>query len=156
MKDLSSRAERAVRRALWVRQTLDKVGLSWDLASLEEIDAALVAAGGDGAGIRRTSWDHAPRITSDFTPAEVAALTAGELGSVPGCGEVTFKEVQQWLWHRDLRLASDGGRPDGVTGNVYADWLEDNGEPIAASKLRRAFPIDRGERPATELGEEGG
>ncbi len=30
---------------------------------------------------------------------------------------------------------------DRTTGNVFADWLDDNGEPAAAEKLRRAFPM---------------
>jgi hypothetical protein len=28
-----------------------------------------------------------------------------------------------------------------AAANVYADWLEDNGEPAAAAKLRAAFPL---------------
>jgi uncharacterized protein (TIGR02996 family) len=36
--------------------------------------------------------------------------------------------------------------PDALTANVYADWLEDNGEPAAAAKLRAAFPLDDGRR----------
>lgn len=31
-----------------------------------------------------------------------------------------------------------------TTANVYADWLLENGEPLAAIKLREAFPIDDG------------
>ena len=34
--------------------------------------------------------------------------------------------------------------PDALSANVYADWLEDNGEPAAAEKLRAAFPLDDG------------
>jgi hypothetical protein len=30
---------------------------------------------------------------------------------------------------------------DGVQANVYADWLEDNGQPEAAGLLRREFPM---------------
>lgn len=30
---------------------------------------------------------------------------------------------------------------DRTTANVFADWLEENGEPEAAAKLRKAFPI---------------
>jgi hypothetical protein len=33
-------------------------------------------------------------------------------------------------------------------GNVFADWLEDNGEPVAAAKLRQAFPLVPKEGPA--------
>lgn len=29
-----------------------------------------------------------------------------------------------------------------LTANVYADWLDENGEPMAAAKLRAAFPMD--------------
>jgi hypothetical protein len=31
-----------------------------------------------------------------------------------------------------------------ATANVYADWLDEHGEPMAAHKLRQAFPIDPG------------
>lgn len=31
--------------------------------------------------------------------------------------------------------------PDTPTANVYADWLEENGELAAAHKLREAFPL---------------
>jgi hypothetical protein len=31
--------------------------------------------------------------------------------------------------------------PDPVTANVFADFLDENGEPAAAEKLRKAFPM---------------
>jgi hypothetical protein len=33
---------------------------------------------------------------------------------------------------------------DPTTSNVYADWLDDHGEPGAARKLREAFPLPPG------------
>jgi len=42
---------------------------------------------------------------------------------------------------------------DRLSANVYADWLEDNGEPAAAAKLRAAFPIDDGSPVKIRMGE---
>lgn len=35
-------------------------------------------------------------------------------------------------------------KPDGMTANVYADYLDEVDEPSAAAKLRKAFPLDGG------------
>jgi hypothetical protein len=32
-------------------------------------------------------------------------------------------------------------RPDAPAFHVAADWLDENGEPMAAAKLRQAFPL---------------
>jgi len=34
--------------------------------------------------------------------------------------------------------------PDTLSANVYADFLDEAGEPAAAAKLRSAFPLDGG------------
>src|SRR4051794_13465582 len=48
-------------------------------------------------------------------------------------------------WHAagGLYLLS---RYDVVAGNVWADFLDEAGEPMAAAKLRRAFPLNSGAR----------
>jgi hypothetical protein len=79
----------------------------------------------------------------DATPILVATLTADEILFQKNTGKATLAEVQAWLAAHGREL---GTPPDPLTGNVYADWLEENGEPIAAAKLRAAFPLDDGAR----------
>ena len=57
---------------------------------------------------------------------------------------VSIRRVDLVSSHRVNRDASRlilFERRDSFTANVYADWLEENGEPQAAVKLRAAFPI---------------
>lgn len=42
------------------------------------------------------------------------------------------------------RIYSVERQLDPITANVFADWLEENGENRAAAKLRSAFPIHDG------------
>lgn len=42
------------------------------------------------------------------------------------------------VYRSEAEVEPDLDRP---TANVYADFLEDNGEPAAAAKLRREFPL---------------
>jgi hypothetical protein len=48
---------------------------------------------------------------------------------------------------RVLRLLTEVCLPapgPALTANVFADWLDEQGEPTAAAKLRKAFPIADG------------
>jgi hypothetical protein len=76
-------------------------------------------------------------------PALTAKLTAGELWEQKNCGHYTVREIKAWLacFGMALEESSEGPRRDPVFANVYADWLEENGEPSAAEKLRVAFPL---------------
>lgn len=71
--------------------------------------------------------------------------------------------IDQWVtgrgWRKQLVLKREGppkGKPRMyrnvgqvrpqpqsavITGNIFADFLDDQGEPAAAEKLRRAFPM---------------
>lgn len=42
---------------------------------------------------------------------------------------------------RDASEVEYVGPADPPTAHVYADWLEENGEPRAAEMLRKAFPL---------------
>jgi hypothetical protein len=82
-----------------------------------------------------------------FTPraSTVATLTTEELLQIKNCGPGTVRSVRAWLEDRGLTLR-DALPPDHepLTANVYADWLDEQGEPSAAAKLRKAFPLDAG------------
>lgn len=71
-------------------------------------------------------------------------------------GEISgyYDDGDVGVWGRQVKIGTRGHgkfnrvdvrKLDLVSPNVYADWLEDHGEPEAAKKLRAAFPIDSGE-----------
>jgi hypothetical protein len=62
-----------------------------------------------------------------------------------------LREDGKWSRHTGparLRWPAKLRRParlDPVTGNVFADWLEERGHEAAAAALRQAFPVETGD-----------
>ena len=75
----------------------------------------------------------------------VATLTAREVLDQPNFAETSLLRLREWLMGHGRDLAAKASPPhDRLTANVYADWLEENGQHQAAAMLRQAFPIDDG------------
>jgi len=131
--ELPSRVRNGIRAALAETRALARHHLVWHRDDLHAIQAAILA---EYCGMA----DEPPPL-----PAVVATLTAGQLMDQRNFGDTSLLQVREWLMGHGLDLASrEQPAHDPLTANVYADWLEDNGEPGAAAKLRVAFPLDDG------------
>jgi len=130
---LPKRVRKGVRAALAARAALARHGLTWGRDPYDVITAAIRAE-----KIRRAS-EPPP------SPAVVASLTAREVLDQANFAETSLLQLREWLMGHGRDLAAKPSPPhDRLSANVYADWLEDNGEPAAAAKLRQAFPLDDG------------
>jgi hypothetical protein len=61
-------------------------------------------------------------------------------------GQTALQAAKDWLARLGLHLADEGpSRPVCLacreTASVFADWLEEHGEPVAAAMLRQAFAL---------------
>lgn len=143
---LSPRARRAIWDATEERRALDEVGLAPDwYVRCRCFEADVLKFG----RARRLMRDWRDCGSADPDPKAAARLTQTELLSQRLCGERTVKEIVGWLAGFGLALSEKYVPPHRpFAANVYADWLDENGEPHAAAKLRAAFPLDDGKETA--------
>lgn len=109
----------------------------------EQLDAASLE--------RQTGWKEGEaalaKINGEWVPVEVVAVYLWR-------GRATARVRRRGLtnagrpYPTTRRFPEDLRRPpDPLPANVYADYLEDRGEPAAARKLREAFPLATPQEP---------